>query len=89
MKHSEIMGDKNSDVSSMLRRTESNFQTWNFDPIPSEICNWLDMNLQGPVKPGFLWRLGKTRDMLICRCSQQRLDHCNVDSVVNGIGCMK
>ena len=26
--------------------------------------------------------------MLICRCSQRRPDHCNVDSVVNGIICM-
>ena len=33
----------------------------------------------------FLWRMGKTRNMLICPCSQQRPDHCNVDSVVNGI----
>ena len=36
----------------------------------------------------FFGRFGKTRDMLICRRSQQRPDHCSVDSVVNGILCM-
>ena len=33
---SKYMGSQNSDVSSMPRETESNLQTWNFDPIPSE-----------------------------------------------------
>ena len=42
----------------------------------------------GSFSRSSLWRLGKTRDMLICRRSQQRSDHCNVDSVVNGIICM-
>ena len=31
----------------MPRETESNLQTWNFDPIPSESRNWLAENLQG------------------------------------------
>ena len=31
----------------MHRETESNLQTWNFDPIPSESRNWTDENLQG------------------------------------------
>ena len=33
-------GHKNSDVLSMPRATERIFQTWNFDPIPSESRNW-------------------------------------------------
>ena len=41
------MGSQNSNVSSMPRETESNLQTWNFDPIPSESRNWPDENLQG------------------------------------------
>ena len=39
---SKYMGSQNSDVSSMPRETESNLQTWNFDPIPSESRDWPD-----------------------------------------------
>ena len=40
-------GHKNFHVSRMLRETESDLQTWNFDPIPSESRNWPDEELQG------------------------------------------
>ena len=43
----KYMGSQNSDVSCTPRETESNLQTWNFDPIPSESRNWPDENLQG------------------------------------------
>ena len=36
----------------------------------------------------FLWHLGKTTDVLICRRSQQRSDHRNAHSVVSGMACM-
>ena len=52
----KYMDHKNSDVSSMPRGTESDLQTWNFDPIPSESRNWPDENLQGQAVHEKNWR---------------------------------
>ena len=52
----------------------------------SPVCHCIqNRNWRWVILSVFPWRLGKTRDMLTCRRSQQRPDHCNV---VNGIICM-
>ena len=53
----KYMGSQNSDVSSMPRETESNLQTWNFDPIPSESRNWPDERIQGQAVHAKNWRI--------------------------------
>ena len=55
----KYMDSQNSDVSSMPRETESNLQTWNFDPIPSESRNWPDESLQGQAAHTKNWRIFK------------------------------
>ena len=42
---------------SMPPGTESNMQTWNFDPIPSESRNWPDEELQGQAAYAKNWRI--------------------------------